>query len=187
MSILTCSRPDPSSKMGSSAVAVSSSVCIFPVTTPSFPRTGLRQLPPRYRPKVGTSPAEQGARSPHPPQVGIQFHDGGACGKWASSTLDSARAVSPSSLSSSCCCLPAQCVSPGPLHYAPLRSKQTSPEHPLAASVALSPTASSTAASAASRDATAVWACACAPRARARQCKKTEVSRAGVLVKNVGD
>lgn len=29
MSFLTCSRPDPSSKMGSSAAAVSSSVCIF--------------------------------------------------------------------------------------------------------------------------------------------------------------
>ena len=32
----TCSRPDPSSKMGSSAVAVSSSVGIFPLATPSF-------------------------------------------------------------------------------------------------------------------------------------------------------
>lgn len=88
MSFPTCSRPDPSSKMGSSAVAVSSSVCIFPLATPSFLRTGNRQLPPRYRPKEGTSPAEQRARSPHPPQVGIQFHDGGACGKQASSTPD---------------------------------------------------------------------------------------------------
>lgn len=80
MSFLTCSRPDPSSKMGSSAAAVSSSVCIFLLATPSYLRTGSRRLPPRRRPKAGTSPAER-ARSPHPPQVGIRFHDGGACGK----------------------------------------------------------------------------------------------------------
>lgn len=49
MSFLTCSRPDPSSKMGSSAVAVSSSVCIFPLATPSYLRTPVasegRDLP----------------------------------------------------------------------------------------------------------------------------------------------
>lgn len=56
-----------------------------PLATPSHLRTGSRQLPPRQRPKAGTSPAVS-ARSPHPPQVGIQFGDGGARGKRVSST-----------------------------------------------------------------------------------------------------
>lgn len=56
-----------------------------PLATPSHLRTGSRQLPPRQRPKAGTSPAVP-TRSPHPPQVGIQFGDGGACGKLVSST-----------------------------------------------------------------------------------------------------
>lgn len=45
MSFLTCSRPDPSSKMGSSAVAVSSSVCIFPLATPSYLRNREQAAP----------------------------------------------------------------------------------------------------------------------------------------------
>lgn len=42
---LTCSRPDPSSKMGSSAVAVSSSVCILPLATPSLPYSRAQAAP----------------------------------------------------------------------------------------------------------------------------------------------
>ncbi|CAB1452348.1 unnamed protein product [Pleuronectes platessa] len=74
--------------MGSSAVAVSSSVGIFPLAHSFLPSFRTRQLPSRHRPKTGTSPAEQRARSPHPPHVGIRFHDGGACGKQASSAPD---------------------------------------------------------------------------------------------------
>ena len=63
MSFLTCSRPDPSSKMGSSAVAVSSSVCIFPAchsflplepgTGSSHPGNVRRQGPPRRSSELG--------------------------------------------------------------------------------------------------------------------------------------
>lgn len=67
MSFLTCSRPDPSSRMGSSAVAVSSSVCIFP-SFPSFlslepgsshPGTVRRQGPPRRTSSVTPSAASR--------------------------------------------------------------------------------------------------------------------------------
>ncbi|KAK2899700.1 hypothetical protein Q8A73_012829 [Channa argus] len=65
MSFLTCSRPEPSSKMGSCAVAVSSSVCIFPLTAPCFlpssepgagsshPGNVRRQEPPRRSSQLG--------------------------------------------------------------------------------------------------------------------------------------
>lgn len=55
-----------------------------PLATPSHLRTGRRQLPPRQRPTAGRSPAAS-ARSPHPPQVGLELGDGGACGKLVSS------------------------------------------------------------------------------------------------------
>lgn len=42
---LTCSLPDPSSKMGSSAAAVSSSVCIFFPATPSLPQNRAQAAP----------------------------------------------------------------------------------------------------------------------------------------------
>lgn len=55
-----------------------------PLATPSHLRTGRRQLPPRQRPTAGRSLAAS-ARSPHPPQVGLELGDGGACGKLVSS------------------------------------------------------------------------------------------------------
>lgn len=55
---------------------------------PLLPSLRSRRLPSQYRSKAATSPAEQQARSPHPLQLRIRFHDGGACGKRTSSTPD---------------------------------------------------------------------------------------------------